>query len=100
MCWQITALLFAVIAVHMWPKESHYRYFGKCMPNNTVQWEPAPNRRRGMIYLRFVGNGSVFWENSEMQVHGNLFAHTYGELPRVDYKSLSTPLKVTAHLIT
>jgi hypothetical protein len=53
-----------------------------------------------MIYLRFRGNGSVFWEHSEMRIEGNFFAHTYGELPRIDYKAQSLPLKVTAHLIT
>ena len=100
MCWQITVLLFAITVAHMWPKESHYRYFGKCAPNSTVEWEPEPNSRRGMIYLRFRGNGSVFWEHSEMRIEGNVFAHTYGELPRIDYKAQSLPLKVTAHLIT
>lgn len=70
------------------------------MPNSTVQWDPAPTKKRGMVFLNFIGNGSLYWNKREMHLVDQEFAHAYGELPRIDYKSLDTPLKVTADLIT
>ena len=100
MCWQITVLVFAIICVHMMPKESHYVYRGHCMPNSTVKWDPVPTRKKGMVFLEFSGNGTLFWNKQETNVDGHSFAHTYGQVPKVQYKSNSSPLKVTAHLIT
>ena len=100
MCWQITILLFGIIVVHMVPKESHYKYIGTCMPNSTIEWSPEPTNRRGMVFLTFYGDGSLFWDNSEMPLQGKAFAHMYGQIPRIDYKAKNSSLKVTAHLIT
>ena len=93
-------LVFAVICVHLMPKESHYIYRGSCMPNSTVKWSPELTRKKGMVFLEFSGNGSLFWNKQETPVFGHSFAHMYGEVPKIQYKSRSSPLKVTAHLLT
>lgn len=70
------------------------------MPNSTVKWSPEITKRRGMIFLEFSGNGSLLWNDQETLVVGHSFAHMYGNIPKVQYKSQESPLKVTAHLIT
>jgi len=70
------------------------------MPNSTVAWDPEVTKKRGMVFLEFAGNGTLFWNRQEAFVDGLRFAHTYGQVPKIQYKSLDTPLKVTAHLIT
>ena len=70
------------------------------MPNSTVKWSPELTRKRGMVFLEFSGNGSVMWNNRETSVVGHAYTHTYGEVPKIQYKSKSESLKVTAHLIT
>lgn len=70
------------------------------MPNSTVNWSPDLTRKKGMVFLEFSGNGSLFWNTKETFVHGHSFAHMYGQVPKIQYKSYYTPLKVTAHLIT
>ena len=100
MCWQITVLVFAIVCVHLMPKESHYIYRGASMPNSTVKWSPELIRKKGMVFLEFSGNGSVFWNRHETLVAGYSYAHMHGEVPTIQYKSLRDPLKVTAHLIT
>ena len=70
------------------------------MPNSTVKWSPSLMDKRGMVYLEFSGNGSLFWNKQETSVAGHSFAHMYGRVPVIQYKSLDSPLKVTAHLLT
>lgn len=70
------------------------------MPNSTVKWDPDLTRKKGMVFLEFAGNGTLFWNKQETSVDTLSFAHTYGQVPKIHYKSVNTPLKVTAHLIT
>lgn len=100
MCWQVTVLVFAIICVHLMPKDSHYIYRGNCMPNSTVKWFPDLTTKKGMVLLEFSGNGSLFWNDKETHVVGHSFAHMYGQVPKIQYKSQSSLLKVTAHLLT
>lgn len=70
------------------------------MPNSTITWSPDLTRKKGMVFLEFSGNGSVFWNKQETNVQGHSFGHMYGEIPKIQYKSQNSPLKVTAHLLT
>lgn len=99
MCWQVTIVLALIIIAHMIPKESHYKYRGSCMPNSTLVWDP-PSKVKGMIFMHLAGNGTVHWNGNTMPVIGHAFFHSFGSLPRIDYKSNRDSLKVTAHLVT
>lgn len=100
MCWQVTIVVTIIIIAHMIPKESHYKYKGTCMPNSTLVWEPMATKMKGMFFMHLVGNGTVHWNGDTMPVNGHEFFHSFGSIPRIDYKSNGSPLKVSAHLLT
>ena len=99
MCRHILLILAAALVAHLVPKQSVYTLQGVARPNNTVEWSPNYSDLTGMIFFQAIGNYTLKYENTVVDVSGHTFFHTRGHVPDM-YCESDEVCKVVAHLIT
>lgn len=98
MCKHIAVLLMGAVFAFMVPKQSHWTFQGRALPNTTMVWYPEHTPKPGMCHIHFWGNGTVRVDGHTMTVDQHRYMFVYGALPKVEYTSADTPLKAELHL--
>ena len=99
MCKHIFVILTAALVAHLLPKQTLYIFQGVGLPNSKVEWTPHYRDLDGMIFFHAIGNFTVRYDNTRVQVTDNGFFHTSGRMPEMHCESESV-CKVVARLIT
>jgi len=99
MCKHILLIMAAAFVAHLMPKQSVYSLQGIARTNSTVQWSPNYKDLNGMYFFQAIGNHTLSFDSTVIQVDGHTFFHLRGAMPNMHCETEEKVCKVIAHLI-